>query len=253
MAAAVDERTSVVLLCTPNNPTGPVLTTAEVETFSAKVPRDVLVVIDEAYQEFVRNPEAVDGIEMYRKHPNVAVLRTFSKAHGLANLRVGYSVAQQRITRHLRVVATPFAVSSVAEDAAVASLAHYDEVVEKVQSLVDERTRVVDGLGSWDGRFRRPRATSCGWPWGRGPQEFSRLAEEHALSVRAFATRESGSASARPRPTPRFLEICRSIQRGPGFPSRNHTKKGCNGADRLGGQIAYAPEGLPLPPERQIA
>ena len=93
MAAAVTVRTKVILLCTPNNPTGPVLTTAETERFIQAVPSDVVVVIDEAYQEFVRAEDAVDGIAMYRKYPNVVVLRTFSKAHGLAGLRVGYSVS----------------------------------------------------------------------------------------------------------------------------------------------------------------
>ena len=94
MAAAVTARTRMILLCTPNNPTGPILTTEETERFIKRVPSDVVVVIDEAYQEFVRDEHAVDGIEMYRKYPNVVVLRTFSKAHGLAGLRVGYSVSQ---------------------------------------------------------------------------------------------------------------------------------------------------------------
>src|SRR3954471_7896814 len=130
MAAAVTDRTRVILLCTPNNPTGPALTTAQVEGFLASVPRDVIVVIDEAYTEFVRDPEVVDGIRMYKRYPNVVVLRTFSKAHGLAGLRVGYSVSRPQITQHLRVAATPFAVSSLAEHAAITSLRHYDEVVE---------------------------------------------------------------------------------------------------------------------------
>ena len=217
MAAAVNERTSVVLLCTPNNPTGPVLTTAEVEAFLAKVPRDVLVVIDEAYQEFVRNPEAVDGIEMYRKHPNVAVLRTFSKAHGLANLRVGYSVAQQPITRHLRAVATTFAVSSVAEDAAVASLAHYDEVVERVQSLVDERTRVVAGLRGLGWTVPEAEGNFVWLALGKDSQEFARVAEEHALSVRAFANEGVRVSIGEAEGNTRFLEICSKYPKGPGL------------------------------------
>ena len=146
MAEAVTARTRMILLCTPNNPTGPILTTEETERFIKRVPSDVVVVIDEAYQEFVRDEHAVDGIEMYRKYPNVVVLRTFSKAHGLAGLRVGYSVSQPDLTQHLRVAATPFAVSQIAETAAVTSLEHFGEVVERVQSLVDERDRVTAGL-----------------------------------------------------------------------------------------------------------
>ena len=146
MADAVTARTRMILLCTPNNPTGPILTTEETERFIKPVPPDVVVVIDEAYQEFVRDEHAVDGIEMYRKYPNVVVLRTFSKAHGLAGLRVGYSVSRPELTQHLRVAATPFAVSQIAETAAVTSLEHFAEVVERVQSLVDERDRVTAGL-----------------------------------------------------------------------------------------------------------
>ncbi len=146
MAAAVTVRTKVILLCTPNNPTGPILTAEETERFIKTVPSDVVVVIDEAYQEFVRAEDAVDGIRMYRKYPNVVVLRTFSKAHGLAGLRVGYSISQPELTQHLRVAATPFAVSQIAEQAAVVSLQNFDQVVERVQSLVDERDRVTAGL-----------------------------------------------------------------------------------------------------------
>src|SRR5690349_18491029 len=146
MAAAVTARTRVILLCTPNNPTGPTLTTQETERFIESVPSDVVVVIDEAYQEFVRDNDAVDGIRLYRKYPNVVVLRTFSKAHGLAGLRVGYSVSQPELTQYLRVAATPFAVSQIAETAAIVSLQNFGLVVERVQSLVDERTRVLTGL-----------------------------------------------------------------------------------------------------------
>ena len=121
MAAAVTVRTKVILLCTPNNPTGPILTAEETERFIQSVPPGVVVVIDEAYQEFVRDERAVDGIKLYRKYPNVVVLRTFSKAHGLAGLRVGYSVSGPLITQHLRVTATPFAVSQIAERAAMTS------------------------------------------------------------------------------------------------------------------------------------
>lgn len=208
MAAAVNDRTSVVLLCTPNNPTGPVLTTAEVEDFLAKVPRNVLVVIDEAYIEFVRHGEAVDGIEMYRRHPNVVVLRTFSKAHGLANLRVGYSVSRPAITQYLRVLATPFAVSSLAEKAAVASLENYGEVVERVQSLVDERARVVQGLR--DLRWDVPDAQG-NFVWlnlGADTADFARVAAEHALSVRAFANEGVRVTIGEPEANTRFLEVC---------------------------------------------
>lgn len=215
MGAAITDRTTVVLLCTPNNPTGPALRKDEVERFIARVPRSVVVVIDEAYQEFVRDPEAVDGLEMYRRHANVVVLRTFSKAHGLAGLRVGYSIAQPGITQYLRVAAVPFAVSSVAEAAAIASLAHFDEVVGRVQSLVDERERVTAGLRElgWDvpdaqGNFVWLRL-------GDATHDFAAHAQAKALSVRAFGAEGVRVSIGEPEANTRFLELCRTFTKVP--------------------------------------
>ncbi len=97
MAAAITDRTKVVLVCTPNNPTGPAVTQAELDAFLAKVPPHVLVVVDEAYVEFVRMADPVDGLATYRRHENVVLTRTFSKAYGLAGFRVGYAVAPEPI------------------------------------------------------------------------------------------------------------------------------------------------------------
>ena len=96
MAAAITDRTKVVLVCTPNNPTGPAVTQAELDAFLAKVPPHVLVVVDEAYVEFVRMADPIDGIATYRCHDNVLLTRTFSKAYGLAGFRVGYAVGPAR-------------------------------------------------------------------------------------------------------------------------------------------------------------
>ena len=93
MAAAVTDRTKVVIVCTPNNPTGPAVTQADLDAFIAKIPTHVVVVVDEAYLEFVRMDDAVDGVATYRRHDNVVLTRTFSKAYGLAGFRVGYAVA----------------------------------------------------------------------------------------------------------------------------------------------------------------
>jgi histidinol-phosphate aminotransferase len=216
MAAALNERTKVVLLCTPNNPTGPALSTAQVEDFLAKVPQDVVVVIDEAYTEFVRDPEVVDGIKVYKKYPNVIVLRTFSKAHGLANLRVGYSVSNPELTQHLRVAATPFAVSSLAEDAAIASLKHYDKVVERVQSLVDERDRVVAGLSELGWKIPESQGNFVWLPLGENAQDFATYAGEQALSVRAFPNEGVRVSIGEVEANTRFLALCANYTKGPG-------------------------------------
>lgn len=208
MAEAVTARTRMILLCTPNNPTGPILTTEETERLIQRVPSDVVVVIDEAYQEFVRDEDAVDGIAMYRKYPNVVVLRTFSKAHGLAGLRVGYSVSRPELTQHLRVAATPFAVSQIAETAAVTSLQHFDEVVERVQSLVDERDRVTAGLRALGWFVPEAQGNFVWLNLGANSAEFAALAAERALSVRAFGDEGVRVSIGEAEANTRFLELC---------------------------------------------
>jgi histidinol-phosphate aminotransferase len=152
MAAAVTERTRVVLVCTPNNPTGPAVRADELETFLAAVPDDVLVVLDEAYVEYVADPAAADGLAAFAAHANVVLLRTFSKAYGLAGLRVGYAVARPRLAAAIRAVSTPFGVSNVGQLAAVASLRAQREMAERVALLVGERGRMLEGLRAqgWD-------------------------------------------------------------------------------------------------------
>jgi len=146
MTAAVTERTRAIFLCTPNNPTGTVVHHDDVCELLAAVPDDVLVVIDEAYVEFVDDPRAVRSLELLAAHENIAVLRTFSKAYGLAGLRVGFALAHAHTAEALRKTAIPFGVSGVAQRAAVASLADEPELLERVDHLRAERSRVVTGL-----------------------------------------------------------------------------------------------------------
>ncbi|WCC79999.1 histidinol-phosphate transaminase [Cutibacterium equinum] len=146
MAAAITDRTRLIFLCTPNNPTGTVLHTDEVEEFLAKVPEDVVVAVDEAYCHFTKEEGAVDGMSLLEHRPNVVVLRTFSKAYGLAGLRIGFAISSPEISDDLRRVATPFTVTSLAQQAAVASLAVEEELNERVGQIIAERTRVFDAL-----------------------------------------------------------------------------------------------------------
>lgn len=148
MAGAVTDRTRVVFLCSPNNPTGPTIRTTDLEDFMAHVPEDVLVVLDEAYIEYIRDPMALDGIEFLPRYPNLLVARTFSKAYGLAGLRVGYAIGSPDIVSSIRVCVTPFSVSGVAQAAALASLEVEAELFTRVESIVQERERVVTELRS---------------------------------------------------------------------------------------------------------
>ncbi|WP_285726952.1 histidinol-phosphate transaminase [Psychromicrobium xiongbiense] len=208
MAAAVTEQTRVIVLCTPNNPTGPVLRTAEVEAFLAKVPNDVVVVIDEAYVEFVTESDAVQGLGLYRTHPNVVVLRTFSKAYGLAGLRVGYSVSHPELTQYLRVAAVPFAASTVAQYAAIESLHRHDQIVERVQGLVSERERVLASLRSSGWWIPESQGNFLWLALGVHSPEFAALAESRGLSVRAFGQEGVRISIGEVEGNSRLLEIC---------------------------------------------
>ena len=154
MAAAITDRTRAVIVCSPNNPTGPIVTQAEFEAFLSKVPRDLLVVLDEAYAEFVTDPNAVAGLVKLGRddHPNVVVLRTFSKAFGLAGLRVGYAIGHRRILDAARSTAVPLSVTAQSEEAALASLDAETELLERVRTIGARRDRLADALRAqgWD-------------------------------------------------------------------------------------------------------
>ncbi|GAA5057920.1 histidinol-phosphate aminotransferase [Thermocatellispora tengchongensis] len=146
MAAAITDRTRLVFVCNPNNPTGTAVRRAELEAFLDRVPENVLIVLDEAYREYVRDADVPDGLTFYRDRPNVAVLRTFSKAYGLAGLRVGYLIGHEPVAAAVRKVMVPFAVNSLAQIAAIASLKAEAELLERVDTVVKERTRVREAL-----------------------------------------------------------------------------------------------------------
>ena len=187
MAAAVTDRTKVVIVCTPNNPTGPSVTETDLRAFLAKVPDDVLVVVDEAYREFVRAEDPVAGLVLQAEHANVAVLRTFAKAYGLAGLRVGYLVAHPLVSSAVRACALPFGVSSVAQAAAVASLAAEVELFERVESIVAERDRVVAGLRARGWSLPDAQGNFVWLPTAERTMEFVAAAEQAGLTVRPFA------------------------------------------------------------------
>ncbi|MDN4173316.1 histidinol-phosphate transaminase [Nocardioides sp. SOB77] len=187
MAAAVTDRTRVVLVCTPNNPTGPSVTQAELDAFLAAVPSHVLVVVDEAYLEFVRMADPVDGLATYRRHANVVLTRTFSKAYGLAGFRVGYAVAPAPIAAALRAVSLPFGVSTVAQVAAIASLERRAELLERVETLVAERARVVAGLRERGWAVPEAQGNFVWFELGDRTADFALAADELGIVVRPFA------------------------------------------------------------------
>ena len=189
VAAAVTDRTKLVILSTPNNPTGTVCSTDELLGLLAAVPDDVIVVIDEAYREFVTDPAVADPIEaIVPRHPNALVLRTFSKAHGLANLRVGYAVGHPGVIAALDKVALPFIVSGIAQTAALASLAPQAsaELAERVAGILAERDRMSAAMAELGWTVVPSQANFLYLPLGEGAMDLFVSLEKHGLVTRPF-------------------------------------------------------------------
>ncbi|MET8631981.1 histidinol-phosphate transaminase [Streptomyces sp. NPDC004096] len=186
MADAITDRTRLIFVCNPNNPTGTVVRREELERFLDRVPDDVLVVLDEAYREFIRDVRVPDGVELYRRRPNVCVLRTFSKAYGLAGLRVGFAIAHEPVAAALRKTAVPFGVSQLAQEAAIASLRAEDELLGRVGSLVGERARVVDALRAQGWTVPETQANFLWLRLGERTMDFAGVCEQAGVVVRPF-------------------------------------------------------------------
>ncbi|MDQ1554493.1 MAG: histidinol-phosphate aminotransferase [Microbacteriaceae bacterium] len=152
MLAAITDRTRVIIVCSPNNPTSTIVTKDEFATFMREVPSDILVILDEAYIEFVTDETAVDGRELSRVYPNLVVARTFSKAYGLAGLRIGYAIGPEYILDAARTAAIPLSVTDTAQRAALVSLDHEKVLLERVGRLSALRDEVWTALleQGWD-------------------------------------------------------------------------------------------------------
>ena len=186
MAAAITERTKVVLVCTPNNPTGTSVGTDELHEFMAQVPSNVLVVVDEAYVHFNVDPDAARGIDFFRQYPNVVVLHTFSKAYGLAGLRIGYAIAPAHVSAALRAVAIPFGVTNLAQQAALASLAAESEIEERITALVEQRDHVHSRLTEQGWDVPESQANFVWLRTGAKTQDAEEVFSRHGVIVRAF-------------------------------------------------------------------
>jgi histidinol-phosphate aminotransferase len=187
MLAAIGPATVAVLLCTPNNPTGPALRQAEVETFLDRVPADVAVVVDEAYVEFVDDPAAVTGLSLLDR-PNVVLLRTFSKAYGLAGLRIGYCVAAPELAAVVRAAANPFGVTTIAQAAASASLAAEEALRERVDELVGRRRVMVKSLRELGFAVPDTQANFVWLPAGARTRPWTDAFADAGVMVRPYAT-----------------------------------------------------------------
>ncbi|WP_375477949.1 histidinol-phosphate transaminase [uncultured Jatrophihabitans sp.] len=190
MAERITGKTRLLFVCNPNNPTGTAVGREALVRFLRAVPPDVVVALDEAYREFVADPDVPDGLTLLAEFPNLVVLRTFSKAYGLAGLRVGYAIAADpAITAALAQTQVPFSISTVAQAAALASLepAAQAQMVERVREVGAERARVRDALLRLGYAVPPSQANFVWLPLGAATLAWAARCEEHKVVVRAFA------------------------------------------------------------------
>jgi histidinol-phosphate aminotransferase len=186
MADRITDRTRLVIICNPNNPTGTVLPRAQLEAFLARVPPDCLVVLDEAYFEYVRGHCTVSGLSLAPSWPNLVVLRTFSKAYGLAGLRVGYLIGDPGVVTQLRKTCLPYSLSAVAQAAANAALQLQDQLLQRVDQVVAQRSRMHQALldAGWD--ITSSEANFLWLPLRDHAEAFGRWCAERGIAVRTF-------------------------------------------------------------------
>lgn len=187
IADAVTDRTRLIFVCTPNNPTGPSVARSELTAFLDRIPERVTVALDEAYYEYVRSADPVDGVGEAMARPNVVSLRTFSKAYGLAGLRVGYLVGPAELVVPVAKMVVPFSVSSLAQAAAIACLDAGDELRARTEEVVAERTRVRDTLLGLGHDVPDSQANFVWLPLGEAASEFDARCREHLVVTRCFA------------------------------------------------------------------
>ncbi len=205
VAAAVGERTKMVMLATPNNPTGTALSTAEIETLLYRIGDGVLVVVDEAYREFA-DPGLGDPVhDLASRYANVVVTRTFSKAYSMAGLRVGYMAADPEVVAAAQKVLLPFSVNAAAQAAALAVLEHLDEAQPVIDTLIAERGRVLGAVRGLGVNAPDSEGNFVWLPLGAQAAEVGLAMERLGVIARVFAGDGIRATIGTPAENDRFL------------------------------------------------
>lgn len=186
MAEALNDHTRVVMVCSPNNPTSTIVTTAEFEQFMAKVPDNRLVILDEAYREFVNDPNAVRGEEQLQRYPNLVVTRTFSKAFGLAGLRIGYAMGRPELLAPAQSAGIPLSVSAPAQLAAEVSMDHLDQIEAQIEHVEQRICQVREAFAEMGG-LPAPYGNFVWLPTGEHTDTVVEWLENESIVGRAFA------------------------------------------------------------------
>jgi histidinol-phosphate aminotransferase len=188
MRGVVTSATKVIMLCTPNNPTGPALQQQQVIDFIDSVPDHIMIILDEAYVEFVTDPQGLRGLDTMAGRPNVVVLRTFSKAYGLAGFRVGYCVADDHVAAAVRAVSLPFGVSIAAQAAVIASLEAESQLLDRVADLVKARDALAVGLRDLGFDVPDAQGNFVWLPGGSRTEAYAAAFARAGVAVRPYAS-----------------------------------------------------------------
>jgi histidinol-phosphate aminotransferase len=211
MAAAITDRTRVILVCTPNNPTGTIVTEAEFAAFMTQVPDTVLVLLDEAYAEFVTDEDAVHGLPLLARYPNLVMLRTFSKAYGLAGLRVGYAVGPEYILDAARSTAIPLSVTEPAQRAALAALDHEVELFDRVNELIERRDHVARELAAQGWRIPAAQGNFVWLPTGAQTAAVADALEAGGIIARVFPPEGIRVSIGEPESVEKLLRVTAEV------------------------------------------
>lgn len=186
MVAAITPRTRAVLLCTPNNPTGAAITTEEFHAVMARIPESVLVILDEAYAEFSHDPAIVCGKKVKGHYSNLVILRTFSKAFGLAGLRIGYGIGPRSVLQAATSTAIPMVVTEQAQRAALAVLQHKDDAMTIVHDICDRRDEVWRALVEQGWNVPTPHGNFVWLPTEEDTVAAAQILEDGGIIARVF-------------------------------------------------------------------
>lgn len=212
LLAAVTPRTKLMFVANPNNPTGTALRTEELTSFLDRVPENVLVVLDEAYREFVTDPDVPDGFSFLDRQ-NVAILRTFSKAYALAGIRLGYMVAAPEVAAGVRKVGIPFGVNRIAQAAGIAAMAAQEELLARCREVTQERPRVYEALVEMGYDVPETQANFVWLPLGERTAAFNEHCMDHKVVIRAFAGEGARATIGLPAENDAFLAAARTFPR----------------------------------------
>ena len=214
LIAALSPETRLLLIANPNNPTGTAVPVSELERLAAALPSGALLVVDEAYHEFA-DPQLGDPVTAFVGHrPEVVVLRTFSKAHGLAGLRVGYAMGDPEVIATIDKTLFPFAVNAAAQAGALAALRHEEAILERCAAIVAERDRVVQALRDAGREVPEPHANFVWLALGAATDDIYLALERRGVVTRPFSGEGIRVTIGLPAENDRFLAAYDAVLAG---------------------------------------